>query len=244
MKKAAWIFLTCLSMPILPAEATDSAEEMAAICEEAAIRGAEISGVPSEVLRAISIVETGRSSNGRLRPWPWAVNRAGDGRWFADRDQAMRFAESTLAQGRTNVDIGCFQMNYHWHGRRFEDLDEMFDPVAGAIEAGRFLRSLHAETGDWSRAAGHYHSKTPERARNYRAKFDRVLADLRTDPQARLPEVVRGGGKKTRSRTRLSGGPLIITIEPGTFAETRPERDLKAIEDPNKIRQKRISLVP
>ncbi len=54
----------------------------------------------------------------------------------------------------------------------------MFDPDVGAAYAAQFLQSLHAERGDWSLAAGAYHSQTPERAGIYRARFDRILAGL------------------------------------------------------------------
>jgi hypothetical protein len=151
MRKAALLLLPFVLNRGVPAAASDSPRDAGSLCEEEAIHGAAVSGVPVEVLQAISLVETGRARGGRLRPWPWAVNRAGDGRWFADRVKAMDFARATLDTGRTNLDTGCFQMNYHYHGRRFENLDQMFDPVAGGIQAGAYLKSLHAETGDWSR---------------------------------------------------------------------------------------------
>jgi soluble lytic murein transglycosylase-like protein len=54
----------------------------------------------------------------------------------------------------------------------------MFDPDANAAYAARFLSELHAELGDWSRAAGAYHSRTPSFAWKYRARFDRIRARL------------------------------------------------------------------
>ena len=41
-----------------------------------------------------------------------------------------------------------------------------------------FLKSLYAERGNWSAAAGAYHSQTPARANVYRARFDRIVAGL------------------------------------------------------------------
>jgi hypothetical protein len=55
----------------------------------------------------------------------------GAGRWFPDRDEAVKFARSVIASGRTNLDVGCFRINYYWHRGKFGDLDEMFDPPAG-----------------------------------------------------------------------------------------------------------------
>ena len=54
----------------------------------------------------------------------------------------------------------------------------MFDPLANARYAARFLTDLYAETGDWSRAAGAYHSRTKEFSDRYRTRFDRIRARL------------------------------------------------------------------
>ena len=117
--------------------------------------------MPQGVLHAISLTETGRAQGGRLRPWPWAINREGKGYWFANREEALAFAKASLAAGRTSFDVGCFQINYYWHGHNFPSLEAMFDPDTGADYAAQFLRSLYAERGDWSAAAGAYHSQTP-----------------------------------------------------------------------------------
>ena len=61
----------------------------------------------------------------------------------------------------------------------FPSLEAMFDPDTGADYAAQFLQSLYAERGNWSAAAGAYHSQTPARAGVYRARFDRILAGPR-----------------------------------------------------------------
>ena len=182
------------------------------------------------MLHAISLTETGRPANGRLRPWPWAINREGKGFWFANRDEALAFAQGERRRRPPSFDVGCFQINYYWHGRNFPSLEAMFDPDIGADYAARFLKSLYVERGDWSAAAGAYHSQTPARAGVYRARFDRILAGLGGTPlpvaaaepaaPAAQPEAPR------KSRTRLSRGPKIITVAPrGTPAgATRPPR--------------------
>ena len=99
--------------------------------------------MPQDVLHAISLTETGRPANGRLRPWPWAINREGKGFWFKNRDEALAFAKASVAAGRRSFDVGCFQINYHWHGMNFASLEAMFDPDTGADYAARFLQSLY-----------------------------------------------------------------------------------------------------
>ena len=169
---------------VAPAAAAPSSgtDQDTALCERAIVQGAQRGGLPTEVLESISLAETGRLQDGKLRPWPWAINREGQGYWFASRDQALAFARQSLAEGRTSFDVGCFQINYRWHGQAFPSLEAMFDPDQGADFAARFLRDLYAEFGSWSGAAGAYHSRTPELASDYSARFDRILASVGNAP--------------------------------------------------------------
>lgn len=152
----------------------------AGLCEQVAARVARESGVPVDVLAALTLTETGRRQDGVLRPWPWAVNAEGAGMWFDDPRQALDFATARVAAGRTNVDIGCFQLNFHWHGGNFASMAEMFDPLANARYAADFLHQLYAETGDWRAAAGMFHSRRPEDAARYLTRFDALRAHLRS----------------------------------------------------------------
>jgi len=102
---------------------------------------------------APTLTETGRKSGGRMRPFPWAINREGKGYWFKSREEALAFAEDSVRQGRQSFDVGCVQINYRWHGHAFPSLNDMFDPEWTATYAGQFLRTLYEERGDWSAAA-------------------------------------------------------------------------------------------
>jgi hypothetical protein len=163
-----------------PARAERAAEpaDPAALCDAAATQASRETGVPLAVLRAIALTETGRRRGGRFRPWPWTVNMEGTGRWFETEAEARSFVERHHALGARSFDVGCFQLNYRWHGQGFRSIAEMFHPLLNARYAARFLADLRAETGSWSRAAGAYHSRTPLHAERYRARFDRILAQL------------------------------------------------------------------
>jgi hypothetical protein len=152
--------------------------ELPRLCEEAAARASAASGVPVSVLRAIALTETGRTKHGAFRPWPWTVNMEGRGVWFDSYEEARDYVAKQHARGARSYDVGCFQINYRWHGQHFASVDQMFDPDANAAYAARFLSELHAELGDWSRAAGAYHSRTPTFANRYRERFDRIRARL------------------------------------------------------------------
>lgn len=150
----------------------------ASLCRLAAQQASAQTGVPQDVLLAITLAETGRSIGGKAQAWPWAMNTGGESHWFATADELYRAAESRLSAGATNIDLGCFQLNHRWHAAGFASLDAMIDPDLNALYAARFLADLYRESGDWSAAAGAYHSRTPEYADVYRAKFETILARL------------------------------------------------------------------
>ncbi|MEM0944334.1 MAG: lytic transglycosylase domain-containing protein [Pseudomonadota bacterium] len=155
-----------------------AAPDPAALCDQAAAAASARHGVPLDVMRAITRTETGRSRGGVFSPWPWTVNMEGAGYWFDSQADALAFAKTHHARGARSFDVGCFQINYRWHGEAFEGVPAMFDPAQNADYAARFLSDLYAETGAWEKAAGHYHSRTPDLAKRYRARFAEIRADL------------------------------------------------------------------
>ena len=184
-----------------PAAAQDD-DLSAALCEQAIVNGARRGGVPAEVLHAVALTETGRNSNGRMRPYPWAINREGKGHWFKTREEALAFAQGSLAEGRPSFDVGCVQINYRWHGHAFPSLDDMFDPEWTATYAAQFLRNLYEERGSWSEAAGAYHSLTPEKAGIYRQRFDRLLAGIDGSTLTEAEALVAAAQPQGRLSTR------------------------------------------
>lgn len=170
--------LVLLVAMVFGAPAVQARTEIAAICDDAARVVSAESGVPLDVLRSISLTETGRNKNGDFLPWPWTVNMEGIGKWFDTYEEAQAYVDSRFARGARSFDVGCFQINYRWHGEAFSSVAQMFEPLANARYAARFLSELHAEFGDWSRAAGAYHSRSSALARKYSARFDRIRARL------------------------------------------------------------------
>lgn len=152
--------------------------DAAKICDAAAHQVAEETGVPNSVLRAITRTETGRTSGGALKPWPWTVNMEGKGVWFDTEDQARAYVFRHFKQGARSFDVGCFQINYRWHGHAFNSIEEMFDPIINTRYAAKFLRELYAEFGDWTDAAGAYHSRTQKYANRYMARYAEIHSKL------------------------------------------------------------------
>ena len=173
-----WAVVFCVVSPCIARANTSSISETSNLCEMAAVAAAQTTGVPLEVLRAIALTETGRHLAGQSRSWPWTVNMEGDGRWFDDRATAEAYSKKHFARGARSFDVGCFQINYRWHGQAFPSIEAMFDPQENALYAARFLLELHTEFGNWVKAAGAYHSRTPKFARRYEARFEEFLANL------------------------------------------------------------------
>lgn len=142
-----------------------------ATCQNAARLAAHETGVPYDVLMAIALTETARGTGAQVHAWPWTVNMEGAGSWFEDRDAALRYVYRHYKAGARSFDLGCFQVNFKWHGDAFASIEDMFEPRQNAIYAAQFLKTLYAESRDWDLAAGAYHSRTETYARTYRARF-------------------------------------------------------------------------
>jgi hypothetical protein len=196
----------------------------AAACGEWAMIAAQEAGVPVDLMRAIARVESGRrdaAQPGRSHPpWPWTVGTGSGGRWFATAREARAFALARLAAG-DEVDIGCFQLNHRWHGRAFESLDAMFAPDRNARYAARFLAALHAEFGDWTRAAAAYHSRTPEHGRAYLARLAAVLGTMRTGDTPATDLVAPRERAPVAGAARRAAGPLVALAGAGTDRASR-----------------------
>jgi len=147
-------------------------------CDQAALQVSQEFNVPIDVLRAVTRTETGRNQGGELKPWPWTVNMEGAGHWFETEDAARVFVFKHFKRGARSFDVGCFQINYKWHGQAFKSIEEMFDPMKNARYAAEFLSKLYRELGTWSEAAGAYHSRTPKYAKTYKARFESIHRQL------------------------------------------------------------------
>jgi len=118
------------------------------------------------------LAESGRWNKAKQAnvAWPWTVTSRGKGRYFDTKAEALAEVEILMTEGVRNIDVGCMQINLYYHGGAFETLNESFDPVANTTYAASYLKNMYAATGDWTEAAGYYHSMTPERNGPYKKK--------------------------------------------------------------------------
>jgi soluble lytic murein transglycosylase-like protein len=124
------------------------------VCEREIIEAAKRYDVPLAVLYAVGMTETGR--RGSLQPF--ALNLQGPSFFAASLNDALRRFEEARKSGAKLIDVGCMQIDHHYHASQFSSLEAMFDPHENVDYAARFLKELRAREGSWTLAAARYHA--------------------------------------------------------------------------------------
>lgn len=149
--------------------------------------------LPPHLLTAISKVESGRwdaASKANLA-WPWTVMAEGKGRYLPSKTAALAEVRKLQARGIKNIDVGCMQINLHYHPDAFANLEQALDPKHNTAYAASFLSRLRKDAGSWTHAIGDYHSKTISFARLYRLKVFKAWRAERHAENQRLREARR-----------------------------------------------------
>jgi hypothetical protein len=152
-----------------------------ASCRTAIAAAEQAGAIPPLLMAAIGKVESGRRdpATGVVAPWPWTINADGQGTYYDSKTQAIAAVRALQARGVQSIDVGCMQINLMHHPNAFASLDQAFDPSANATYAAHFLNELHAQTNDWLRAAGQYHSSTPGLGAAYQTEVAAVWTQER-----------------------------------------------------------------
>jgi Transglycosylase SLT domain len=211
-----------VTTPPAVAQLPDASPGGAAVdCRSAALVFEQSAGLPPGLLLAIGQVESGRldPATGRVDPWPWSANHAGEGRYFASAHEAIAWVAAQQASGNRSIDVGCFQVNLQYHPDAFASLAEAFDPTANARYAADLLNRLHERSGNWQTAAALYHSADPLEGQWYASrvvaawtKGDRFLDFRLTDPPRPADPVV----------VRLAAGASVVRVVVPAWASVRP----------------------
>ena len=132
-------------------------------------------GIPSSVLFAIALQESGTRLRGQTIPWPWTLNVAGNPQRFANRQQACTALMLELTrQDPRRIDVGLGQTNLGYHPERYASACEALDPRTNLAVTAALLKEHFEAAGDWVQAAGRYHRPAGgEPAARYRAEFIR-----------------------------------------------------------------------
>ncbi len=191
------------------------------ICSETISRHERTQRIPSQLLSAVSLAESGRwdKANRALFAWPWTVTAGGKGRFFATKGKAIAQVRRLQSRGVRNIDVGCMQINLYYHKGAFATLEEAFDPDMNVAYAARFLRRLNDARRSWTMAVGLYHSSSRARHYRYRRKVLRFwnLERRRAAKERReawILEYKRRQEERLRLHHRRTPGPLARNLNP------------------------------
>ncbi len=176
--------IACLALAGLlagPALAEETLDSPWSLCREAIAAAEQAGELPPHLLAAIARTESGRWHRERSEnlAWPWTVMAEGEGRFLPTKAAAIETVRDLQARGVRNIDVGCMQVNLHYHPQAFESLEAAFDPAVNVAYAAGFLTELRAEARSWTRAVGQYHSREAIRGNGYRAKVFKAWREER-----------------------------------------------------------------
>ena len=114
--------------------------------------------IPSAVLYAIALQESGAMLRGRRIPWPWTLNVAGQPHRFQTRSAACAHLRSALLEvSATRIDVGLGQINVGYHAQRVARPCDLLDPYRNLSIAAVILSEQHTPGTDWLLTIGRYH---------------------------------------------------------------------------------------
>ena len=123
-------------------------------CEQYMIESATANGIPLGVLYAIGLTETGRANSLQ----PYALNIAGKAMYPASLQQALNLVKQATEGGEKMIDVGCMQINYFYHAKKFQSVEDMLDARQNVAYAAAYLKKLFRREGSWTLAAARYHA--------------------------------------------------------------------------------------
>jgi hypothetical protein len=110
--------------------------------------------VPLGVLYAVGMTESGNKKSLQ----PNAMNIDGRAYFATSVADGIRAFSEASGRGAKLIDIGCMQIDHHFHAAEFASLTEMFNPHANVDYAARFLKRLRQSEGSWTLAVARYHA--------------------------------------------------------------------------------------
>lgn len=112
------------------------------IREEHWLEAMSISGMSSELLYGIALVESGNSFNGKrpYGPWPWTLNVNRKPMFFSSRVAARRHLRDEVENANDRIAVGIWQIYLRWNGHLVEDPLDLLDPVTNLYAAAVVLQ--------------------------------------------------------------------------------------------------------
>ena len=123
-------------------------------CEHEIATAARRYDIPLAVFYAVGLNETG--VGGRLQPY--SMNIDGRASTNTSLSEALSRFKAAKSAGARMIDIGCMQINHHYHSSQFATLEAMFDPTLNVDYAARFLRELKQHEQTLTMAVARYNA--------------------------------------------------------------------------------------
>lgn len=105
----------------------------------------------------------------------------------------MAKIEELKQKGDRNFDIGCMQVNYHYHHDKFANMQDMLNPVRNIRYAAKLLKQLYKETKSWETAVAYYNTRHLEYSKPYQnkvyAKWDHMKSNTTSLADEGFPKV-------------------------------------------------------
>jgi len=180
-----WTMAACAVACVLHGAAGQQPSEPAtSACATAATRAERVWQIPTGLLAAIGIVESGRRAPPATVPiiWPWTINAEGSGIYRQSKAEAVATVRALQRRGVAVIDVGCFQVDLAYHPFAFASLEEAFDPDANAHAAARILSLGRLGSTGWDGAIAAYHSAVPLRGAPYAQRVRAVWPWTRAHP--------------------------------------------------------------
>ncbi|OYY86586.1 MAG: hypothetical protein B7Y61_06275, partial [Rhizobiales bacterium 35-66-30] len=137
-----------------PGKPKRNAASTSNVCERELARASALYNIPLPVLYAVGLQESG--INGHLQQY--MLNVAGKDYLATSLPDAMRAFNEARAQGIKLIDVGCLQVNYYYHGKKFRSVEQMFNPRLNVEVAAQELRDWRKSQGNWTMAVARYNA--------------------------------------------------------------------------------------
>lgn len=143
-------------------------------------------GLDPTLLYAVALAESAYSASpGKVAPSCLAIR--GNKPYYPQTKQEAIGILDRILPLRKSVDIGCMQINWKWHGDRFDSPEQLLDPVTNINAAATILKDAINSVPNEQTALGigryhHWDVSTAEgyqRASDYGTRVLGILANLR-----------------------------------------------------------------
>jgi soluble lytic murein transglycosylase-like protein len=130
-------------------------------------------GIPSGLLEAMGRVESTHN--------PWAINVNTKGRGYSNKEAALKRIKQARLKGATNINIGCLQLHWYHHLKKFKSINDMIDPKQNVMYAAKYLKILIGRYKSLSMAVRRYNSPSKKHNMRYLKKVAKAWKKIQKD---------------------------------------------------------------